>query len=184
MPCFFWSSSPAHSFFIIYKNAFGMSEWEDATVGAEERWGVVIAIDPFLYESRHSLPHGKGSFLEGGNGFFFSYFSLRWAECKLHPDRPLHSQDQSWLPLASHNSLPFSSPVRSWEIFPSCLCTKGHIREGACLHVSMLSFFIQSLILSVSLLMWIEGTLQLQQCILNFNLAAVCFGRLNSTLQK
>lgn len=58
------------SFFLFFpnlQNTSSMSEWE---VGAEGRWGVVIAMDPFLYESRHSMPHGKGSFLEGGNGFF------------------------------------------------------------------------------------------------------------------
>lgn len=35
----------------------------------------------------------------------------------------------------------------------------------------------------ISLLAEIEGTLQLQQRLLNFNLATVCFGRLYSTLQ-
>lgn len=101
-------------------------------------------MDPFLYESRHSLPRGKGSFLEGGNAFFCSCCSLRWAEFKLHPAHHLHSQDQSWLALASRNSLPSSSPVRSWEIFPFCLGTEGRNREGlACLHVVMQSFFFK-----------------------------------------
>lgn len=122
MPRFFWSSFPvSYFFFPNQQNTFSMREWE---VGAEGRWGVVISMDPFLYESWHSLPHGKGSFLEGGNGFLSSHYSLRWAECKLYPARPLHRQDQSWLPLVSHNSLPSSSPVRSWQIFPICLGTK------------------------------------------------------------
>lgn len=86
----------------------------EGSTGAEERWGVVIAMDPFLYESRHWLPHGKDSFLEGGNGYFSSCCSQRWAECKLHPAQPVETRAGERSP----PTIPFPShhPVRSWDI--------------------------------------------------------------------
>lgn len=123
-----------------------MREWRWGAGGRREqrrRWGVVIAMDPFLYESRHSLPHGKGSFLELGNGFFSSRCSLRWAECKLHPARPLHSQDQCKLAAARlpRNPFPPHHQFRSWEMLPSRSGTKERIRQGiAYADVAMLSF--------------------------------------------
>lgn len=78
---------------------------------AVERWSVVIAMDPFLYESRHSPPGGKGSLQEGVNGFSFpSCGSPGWAECKLHPAQPLHRQEQGRLRLAS--AIPSPDPAR------------------------------------------------------------------------
>lgn len=105
-----------------------LSFWEGGNA-AKDRWDLVIATDPFLYESWHSLPHGTAGFLEGGNGFF-SCCSLRWAECKLHPAWPLLKAR----PESSRNSLPSSSPLRPGETFPSS-SERGIRKRGSLLFI-------------------------------------------------
>lgn len=108
---------------LFFANTFSVKprEWSST-----ERRGVVIAMDPFLYESWHSRQMGRATFWRGGNGFFSFCCSLRWAECKLHPARPRRR-----VASASYESLPSSSPVRSWEMFPSRRDTATHIIPAA-----------------------------------------------------
>lgn len=149
-----WSSSLAHHISSSFLKFFSKHlQCEQIGEGCQQ-WGAVIEMDLFLYESWHSLPHGKGRFLEGGNGFF-SRRSPRWAECKLHPAWPLHktgakSHPPLTVPFSPHHQL---DPERSFH------CAKKTHQTEQPAYMCCCFFFHQSVILS---LLQADITLQLQ----------------------
>lgn len=163
--------------FLIYETP---SVWESGRelrweVEAEERWSVVIAMDPFLYESWH-CHMGRAAF---------------WREVMVSspPAAPWGGLSVNYIQL-SLCSVKTGADLHPPPTFPSLLITSYNLRERyshlartqwdiseeiACLHVIQLSFFPHSLIVLVSLLKQV-GALELQQCILS--LVSVCSGRL------
>lgn len=150
MPHFVRSSSPAHSptlLFLIYETP---SVWESGRelrweVEAEEMWGVVIAMDPFLYESWH-CHMGRAAF---------------WREVMVSspPAAPWGGLSVNYIQL-SLCSVKTGADSHPPPTFPSLLITSYNLRERyshlartqwdiseeiACLHVILLTLFFSPL---------------------------------------